>query len=96
MCAQIENWICDELAGPVERRLPAAEGFDEFGAPVGTEMRLLRCRYVADFASPARVHGVELRCDDVGWGRRGGGGGFGGEEARDEAFLEVRGGEVRD
>lgn len=94
--SQVEDGVCDELARPVEGCLPAAHGFDEGGAARGAEVGLLRGRHGAEFAAPAGVDGCELGGYDV-WGRGGRvGGRFGGEEARDEGFLEVGGGGVGD
>lgn len=87
MGAQVDDWVCDELAGAVEGRLAAAHGLDEFRAAVCAQVCLLVKRDGADLTAAAGVDGCELRGDDV-WGRSGRvGGRLGGEEARDEGFL---------
>lgn len=94
---EVDDGICDELTGPVEGGLAAAEGFIEGGLAVGSRLSEILClvlRDIADFAAAACVDGVEL-CRDNGrrWGGAGGGGGVGfvGEEVGDEAVLESRG-----
>lgn len=85
--AQVDDGVCDELAGSMECCLAAAHGLDEVGAAVCAEVRLLLWRDGADFAPAAGVDGRELGGYDV-WGGCGRvGGGLGGEEARDEGFL---------
>lgn len=92
--AQVDDGVCDELAGAVERRLAAAHGFDEGGVAICAEVGLLVWRDGADFSAAAGVDRGELGGYNVwGWcGRIGGR--LGGEEARDEGFLEAGGGRV--
>ena len=71
--AEVENGVCDQLAGPVEGRLSAAEGLDEVGRVVVPQVVLLVPGHGAYFPPAAGVHGVELGGDDV-WGGGGEGG----------------------
>ena len=81
----------------MERRLPTAQGFYEFGLAAMLEVLALLRGYGADFAAAARVDGIELRCYNMGWWRGlGSARGFGGEEARYEGFLEGLRGAVGD
>lgn len=96
MRAQVDDRICDELARPMERSLPATHGFYEGGAPIGAEVVLLLCGYRSNFSAPAGVHGIEFggydmrrRSWEVGWR-------FRREEARDEGFLKVCSGGIGD
>lgn len=92
--AQVDDGVCDELARAVERRLAAAHGLDEGGAAICAKIGLLVWRDGADFSAAAGVDGCELGGYDV-WGRCGRVRGWlGGEEARDEGFLEAGGGRV--
>jgi hypothetical protein len=96
MRAQVDDGICDELAGAVEGGLAAAHGFDEVCAAIVAQESLLFGRDGAYFSAAAGVDGLELGGYDMG--RRCGsvGGRFRGEEAGDEGFLEARCGCVGD
>ena len=88
--AQVDDGVCDELAGAVEGGLATAHGFYEGCAAVVTQEGLLFERDGAYFSATAGVDGLEFGGYDMG--RRCGsvGGRFGGEEAGDEGFLEAR------
>jgi hypothetical protein len=93
---QIENRIRDELAGAMERRLPASFRFYELRAAICAQVFLLLGRDVPYFTPSACVDWVEFGRDDVWWWSGERGWRFGGEEARDEVFLEAGGGLVGD
>lgn len=85
---EIDDGICDELAGSVKCGLSATHCFEEFCISIVTEEFLLLCAYGADFTPTAGIYRIELG-GYYGWTRGGDGGGtrFVGEEALYEGVL---------
>ena len=62
---EIDDGVCDQLAGTMESGLAATHGFEELGiAAIAEEILLLR-RYCANFAATARIDRLELSGDDM-------------------------------